>query len=187
MSYLNPDDDEIYIKGYEKAIRKDPYLGQDVIQYVPGYRQNLPHMRLPVQYPRTFNTYVKLPVSAIGSFIIDNGIYERLKDKLQRDLSTPVFGIDCQVITIRPDPKTNTHYYFQYEGYPSIPRMQEVGWFHSTTDIIKLTVPCPYYDSYFSGVSEHNFVIPWYRQTHFATSEVVADNFISPVTSNNHD
>lgn len=188
MSYINPEEDEISIQSYNNVISRDRFLEYDILTTIPNYHVQYPHERHMVSYPYLFDTYVKLPISPhYGYFLIDNGVYERIKDKLQQQLSTPIYGIHCQTITIRPDPKTNTHYFFQYEGCPTHPKMQSVGWFHSTDDKMKLTVSCPFYDSYYSGVSEKHFVIPWYRQTHFATSEVVADNFISPVPTNtNH-
>ena len=180
MQLLNPDDDESGIQAMEELYQKDPYLkiehiGQ-LMNYYPTRINKGPSLNTSVR-----NEYIKLGVQKSGTMLIGNYVYNQLKNKIEKFYGCPVSDIKCTSITIRPNDKVTTHYYFQLEREPMPSRisMRLVGWIQCFDPNYKLQVNCPFSDSMYSRVfpdGHPHIMLPWYDNS---GKEIVPEYFDS--------
>ena len=178
MQLLDPAEDDSGIQAMESEYSKDPYLNVEYIDRLMNY--------YPSQIPRSVasdiivrHEYVKLNVGKKKLMLIYNATYNKLKQKIEKFYGCSIFDVQCNTLFIRPDPTTNTHYYFQLERdpLPSGVGLRLVGWFHCPFPNIKLAVNCPFSDSMYSHVTNDgraHLLLPWYEQ---AGKDISPENF----------
>lgn len=182
MSYLNPDDDESGIQAMDEVYSQDPFLRIEyvtkLLTYYPTQIISGPSLNTSVRHE-----YIKLGVNKNGQMLICNYTFNSLKRKIEKFYGCSISDVQCTSITIRPNDKTNTHYYFQAERDPLPSRisMKKVGWFHCQWPGLKVNVDCPFSDSLYKNTNLDrvpHILLPWYENT---GPEITPDNYDSGI------
>lgn len=166
MQLIDPNEDEAGIQALEEyQKRQDPYKGVTRINHLIGY--------VPTYITRPFNQetfliheVVKLPVSSNHAFIISNMTFNEIKRKLENYYHCTVNDIQCTSILFKPIVGRRVHYYFQWDRNPnnSQVNMKQIGAFKCFRQHMKLSLNCPFVDSYYQNQSyQRGWALPFYK------------------------